>query len=64
MNRLFICNHNRYLKCHFNSDYSIVEVVLGSFFIISREILDEIVFFDKDIFLYCEENIRANKLEQ
>lgn len=41
-----------------------VEAVSGCFFIINSEILNEINYFDENIFLYYEENTLATKLKK
>lgn len=41
-----------------------VETVSGCFFIIDSNILEQIDYFDENIFLYYEENVLANKLKQ
>lgn len=63
-NRLFVRNHNQYKKSYFKTDYSIVDVVAGSFFIIEKNIFKEVNFLDEDVFLYCEEDILGKKLKQ
>lgn len=47
---------------YFNTKYSEVEVVPGSFFVIKSKVMEEIKLFDEDTFLYGEENILAYKL--
>ncbi|MGL5382958.1 MAG: glycosyltransferase [Culicoidibacterales bacterium] len=42
----------------------VVDVLPGSFFIIKRDIFDEIGFFDKNTFMYSEENIIAYELKK
>lgn len=41
-----------------------VEAVSGCFFIIDSNILEQIDYFDENIFLYYEENVLAHKLKQ
>lgn len=41
-----------------------VEAVSGSFFLIKGNVLEQIGYFDENIFLYYEENVLANKLQQ
>lgn len=51
-----------YPKEHFNSEYSFVDVLPGSLFMIPAHAIKEIGFFDEDVFLYCEEKILSKKL--
>lgn len=63
-NRFFVRNHNCYRRRHFESAYSIVDAVAGSFFIAECRMLEEVGYFDEDVFLYCEEDILAFKLKE
>jgi len=53
----------KYPNQYFNDLINEVEVVSGCFFIIKREVLEEINYFDENVFLYYEENILGNKLK-
>jgi GT2 family glycosyltransferase len=53
-----------YSEKHFSGKYSKVDVVHGSFFLISAETFRDVNYFDSDTFLYGEENILAYKLKQ
>lgn len=57
-------NPLRYEKCKLKNDINYVDVVPGSFFMISKQSLIDVDFFDEDTFLYCEERILAYKLKQ
>lgn len=53
-----------YSKDKYKSDTTKVEVVSGSFFIISSKHLEHINFFDENTFLYYEENIIGVKTKK
>jgi hypothetical protein len=59
-----IFDPTKYNSFNFSSKNKVVscEVLPGSFFIIKRDIFEEINFFDENIFLYEEENILFFKL--
>ena len=45
-------------------DITKVEVVSGCFFIIDSSILEQVNYYDENVFLYYEENIMARKLQR
>lgn len=51
-----------YNVSHFTSEYSVVDVVPGSFFMINYNIFSEINLFDENTFLFGEEDILSYKL--
>ncbi len=51
-----------YDSSHYNIDFSKVDVVSGCFFLIRKDIFEQIGYFDENIFLYYEENIIAKKI--
>lgn len=51
-----------YSKEHFNGEYSFVDVLPGSLFMIPANVIKEVGFFDEDVFLYCEEKILSKRL--
>lgn len=51
-----------YPKEYFKGDYSEVDVLPGSLFMISTKVMTEIGFFDEDVFLYCEERMLSKRL--
>lgn len=54
----------RYYKDdHYKEKESVVDVVSGCFFLIKSTVLEDINFFDENVFLYYEENILARKLQ-
>jgi len=53
-----------YREKYYSDSYSIVDVVSGCFFIIDVGCLEEIDYFDENVFLYYEENIIATKLKE
>ncbi len=63
INRLYKKNILEYKEDYFNKNYSIVDVIHGSFFIIDSKILKKVNYFDEKTFLYYEENIMARKLQ-
>ena len=63
INRLYRHKLLEYPKRYFNTDYSVVDVLHGSFFIIDSNILKEVGYYDEHTFLYYEENIMARKLK-
>lgn len=54
----------QYPESHYQKDTSVVDVVSGCFFLVRAKVLEEINFFDENVFLYYEENILAKKLEE
>ena len=52
-----------YPKENYKEDLTQVDVVKGCFFIIKKEVLDAIGYFDEHTFLYYEEIIMAKKLK-
>lgn len=53
-----------YKDSHFNKEIVEVEALSGCFFIINSKDLEQVNYFDEDVFLYYEENIIAKKLEK
>lgn len=53
-----------YKNKYYNGAYTKVDVVSGCFFVIKAEILEEINYFDENVFLYYEENILAKKIQK
>lgn len=53
-----------YKESNYNDEVTEVEVVSGCFFIINARALDEVNYYDENIFLYYEENVMAYKLRQ
>ncbi|CEQ31480.1 putative glycosyltransferase [[Clostridium] sordellii] len=53
-----------YKKSHFIGEFSVVDVIPGSFFMIKSSIFYEINLFDENTFLFGEENILAYKLRK
>lgn len=51
-----------YSKYHFNGEYSFVDILPGSLFMIPAMVIEEIGFFDEDVFLYCEERMLSKRL--
>ena len=51
-----------YVSRYYNIDFSKVDVVSGCFFLIRKDIFEQIGYFDENIFLYYEENIIAKKI--
>lgn len=51
-----------YPKEHFNGEYSFVDVLPGSLFMIPANVMKKIGFFDEDVFLYCEEKMMSKRL--
>ena len=47
---------------HFKGEYSFVDVLPGSLFMIPIKVMKEIGFFDEDVFLYCEERMLSKRL--
>ena len=62
LNKIF-GNPVRYSKEELSNDVNIVDVLSGSFFMISRIAIQDIDYFDEDTFLYCEERILSYKLK-
>ena len=52
-----------YDKKYFKGDYSFVDCVPGSFFIIKYKIFKEVNYFDENTFLYFEEDILGKKIK-
>lgn len=53
-----------YDKNHFEGEFSVVDVIPGSFFMIKSSVLYEINLFDENTFLFGEENILAYRLNK
>lgn len=53
-----------YNNKHYDTKASIVDVVTGCFFAIKGKIMEQIDFFDENIFLYNEEEILAKKTKK
>ncbi|WP_294186201.1 glycosyltransferase family 2 protein [uncultured Clostridium sp.] len=51
-----------YPKEYFNGEYSFVDVLPGSLFMIPANVMKKIGFFDEDVFLYCEEKMMSKRL--
>ena len=45
------------------NDVNVVDVLSGSFFMISRTAIQDVDYFGEDTFLYCEERILSYKLK-
>lgn len=61
----FLKNKRRKKTLYIEDDFiSEVGVIPGSFFIIKRNIMEQIGFLDEKLFLYNEENFLANKLKR
>ena len=52
-----------YNEDHYKEEFSKVDVVSGCFFMIRKDVFEEINFFDEGTFLYYEENIIGHKLK-
>ncbi|MBR1413335.1 MAG: glycosyltransferase family 2 protein [Bacilli bacterium] len=63
INRLYKHKFLEYPEGYFGTEYSVVDVIHGSFFIIDSAILKQVGFYDENTFLYYEENIMARKLQ-
>ena len=55
--------HIFYKDNYYNNDISQVEVVSGCFFLMKTSTLEEINYFDENLFLYYEENVLAKKIQ-
>lgn len=53
-----------YKNCFTDAGYVFVDVLPGSFFMITADAIKDVGYFDEDVFLYCEERILAFKLKQ
>ena len=53
----------RYDDTYFNSEYSYVDCVPGSFFMIKYDVFKSVNYFDENTFLYYEEDILGKKLK-
>lgn len=53
-----------YDEKHYHSKISEVDVVSGCFFLIDSKTLEQVNFFDENIFLYYEENVLASKIKK
>ena len=60
----FLEKKNRYSENYFTGEFSIVDVIPGSFFMIKSDVFYEINLFDEKTFLFGEENILAYKLNK
>ena len=61
--RKFSKKYTVYSEEHYKTDISFVDAVSGCFFLIKSEVLEQVGFFDENVFLYYEENILATKLK-
>lgn len=52
-----------YPKSHFSGDYSYVDCVPGSFFMIKYDAFKDIDYFDENTFLFFEEDVLGKKLK-
>lgn len=64
INRFFRKSLLQYDEKYFSTDFSIIDVVYGCFFVIDSKVLESISFLDENVFLYFEENILARKLQR
>jgi len=62
LNKIF-GNPVRYSKEELPNDVNVVDVLSGSFFMISKTAIQDVDYFDEDTFLYCEERILSYKLK-
>lgn len=53
-----------YSKKDFKENELYVDVIAGSFFIIKSKVMQEISYFDENVFLFYEEDILASKLKK
>ena len=53
-----------YEDSYYLDKYSKVDVVSGCFFVIRRDVMKEVGYFDENVFLYYEENILAKKIRK
>lgn len=53
-----------YDESYYNKDILPVESLSGCFFLLSLDVLEEVGYFDENIFLYYEENILSRKIEK
>lgn len=60
----FMDKKTNYNENHFIGEFSLVDVIPGSFFMIKSDIFYKIDLFDENTFLYGEENILAYKLNE
>ncbi len=63
LKRVLNLKKTSYPDDYFKKEYSQVDVIPGSFFVISQKVMNEIGMFDEDTFLYGEENIISYKLK-
>lgn len=54
----------RQFKMSNQEQVAYVDVVQGSFFMISIDLFSKVGLFDENVFLYCEENILAQKIKK
>ena len=64
LKRILNLKKTSYPDSHFEMEICEVDVIPGSFFVISQETMDDVGMFDEDTFLYGEENIIAYKLKE
>ena len=72
LNFPFVYKYNRkklnrkyfYENGHYDDESSVVDVVTGCFFAIKGRILEQIGYFDENVFLYNEEEILAKKIQK
>jgi len=62
LNKIF-GNPVKYSKEELLNDVNVVDVLSGSFFMISRTAIQDVDYLDEDTFLYCEERILSYKLK-
>lgn len=71
--KTFLKRNKRYCKKHpryqvkdkyFTEDYKFFGMTYGCCYMMPTEVLIRVKFFDEDVFLYCEEDILAYKLEK
>lgn len=55
--------YHYYPEQHYQKRSTEVDVVSGCFFLIKSKVLEQIGFFDENVFLYYEENIIAKKIK-
>ena len=60
----FLNKKNYYKEDYFTGEFSVVDVIPGSFFMIKSDVFYEINLFDEKTFLFGEENILAYKLNK
>ena len=61
--RFFEKKYVKYPEEYYKNEYSFVDVVSGCMFAINSTVLQDVNFFDDNVFLYYEENILCKKLK-